>query len=69
METIENTIAHVCYRGSITSYPPVFCANLEEMSLAFLLLSVVFPLMFDHRLQPVDPALEHTEPHFLVDSR
>jgi hypothetical protein len=32
-------------KGSISSYPPVFSANLEEMSLVFSLVSAVLSFM------------------------
>jgi hypothetical protein len=54
--------------GSIRLYPPVFPANLEEISLAFSLLSVIRTLMLDHPLYPVYPEFEDSEQRFLIES-
>jgi hypothetical protein len=56
------------YRVSIRSYPPVFSANLEEMSLVFSLVGVGLPLVLDRPFYPVYPGFENTSQHFLIDS-
>jgi hypothetical protein len=47
-------------RESINSYPPIFSANLEEISLVFSLLSVALPLVLDHPPSLVYPGFEDT---------
>jgi hypothetical protein len=54
--------------GAISSYPPVFSANVKEASFWFSCLRVVLSFVVDPLLYPVYPKLEDIYQHLLVDS-